>query len=475
MKISFILNNGELNFDIDPLFPVLRLLREERGLSSVKTGCGEGECGACTVILGSLENGIMRYKSVASCILPAGELNGKHLVTLEGINGPDLSPVQEAFVDEGAIQCGFCTPGFMMSITGFFLSSKELTRENILNSIDGNICRCTGYYSIKKAAERVLSEVVSGIEMDNRILSLIKFRIIPEYFNTIKGRLTIIKNNIKETEDSRIIGKGTLFIAGGTDLLVSEPKNKGLDVQFVSEIKNISEIYVKKDFIHVGGGTTVEDIIDSEIINDHFPGISDFMYLISSQIIRNKATLGGNIVNASPIGDLSVLFLALDPVLDIKFGDKLREVYLKEFFKDYKVIDMEQGELILSMRIPLYPEDKFFNFEKVSRRKYLDIASCNSSSCFYLEGNIIKRCDLSAGGVAPVPLYLKESSSYLTERTVNEETIGGVIKVAMDEISPISDVRGSADYKRELLKRLIKAHFHKLDIYRNNAGGKNEQ
>lgn len=471
MRISFILNNEELDLDIDPSFPALRFLREERGLASVKTGCGEGECGACTVILGSLENGTMKYKNVASCILPAGELHGKHLVTLEGINSPDLSPVQKAFVDEGAIQCGFCTPGFIMSITGFFLSPRELTKENILNSIDGNICRCTGYYSIKRGAEKVLTEVVSGIKKGNRISSMIKLQVIPEYFSTIKERLGIIKNSTKEPEDTGASGKDTLFIAGGTDILIAEPKDPGPDVRFISGIKKISEIYTDDNFIHVGAGATSEDIIDSEILNDHFPGIGDFMYLISSQLIRNSATLGGNIVNASPIGDLSVLFLVLDPVLDIRSGDGTRDVLFKDFFKGYKVMDLEPGELILKMRIPLFPGKRFFNFEKVSRRKYLDIASCNSSSCFYLDGDIIKRCDLSAGGVAPVPLYLKKSSSYLAGRSVNEETIEGVISVAMDEISPISDVRGSADYKRELLKRLIRAHFLKLDKFRSMSGG----
>lgn len=463
MKINFILNNEELNIDLDPLFPVLRFLREEKGLSSVKTGCGEGECGACTVILGSLDNGKLNYKNVASCLLPVGELNGKHLVTLEGVNGPELSPVQKAFVDEGAIQCGFCTPGFIMSITGFLLSSKALTKENIINSIDGNICRCTGYYSIRRATEKILSDVISGIDKKNRISSLANLSVIPEYFSSIQQRLNILKNNIVNSSIIKKSPEDTLYIAGGTDLLVSGPEKSGPDVRFISDLKNSSEITEDSNFIYIGAGSTVEDIIDSETLNKHIPGISDFMYLISSQIIRNTATLGGNIVNASPIGDLSVFFMALDPVLDIRSGDGVREVFLKDFFKDYKVMDLEPGEMILKMKIPVYPGKRFFNFEKVSRRKYLDIASCNSASCFYLDGNVIKKCELSAGGVAPVPLYMEKSSTWLTGKEVSEETMNRVIEVAMDEVSPISDVRGSSDYKRELLRRLIKAHFVKLN------------
>ena len=462
MKINFILNNEELNVDVDPQFPALRFLREEKGLTSVKTGCGEGECGACTVILGSLDNGVLNYKNVASCLLPVGELNGKHLVTLEGINGPELSPVQKAFVDEGAIQCGFCTPGFIMSITGFLLSDRDITMENILNSIDGNICRCTGYYSIKRAAEKILKIVGTGIDDKDRISSLAGLSAIPDYFTEIPERLKGLTDSPDRDSESNS-KENTLYIGGGTDLLVSGSGKPKLYVRFISDIENISDIFEDNNFIHVGAGSTAEDIIDSEILNKHFPGISDFMYLISSQIIRNTATLGGNIVNASPIGDLSVLFLVLDPVLDIKSGDGIREVVFKEFFKDYKVMDLEPGELILKIKIPVYPGKRFFNFEKVSRRKYLDIASCNSASCFYLEGDVIKKCDLSAGGVAPVPLYMKESSTWLTGKEVSKETMNKVIEVAMDEISPISDVRGSSDYKRELLRRLIKAHFVKLN------------
>ncbi len=463
MKIDFILNNDELSIDVDPLFSVLRFLREERGLSSVKMGCGEGECGACTVILGHHENGKMRYKSVVSCLLPVGELDGKHLVTLEGINGQGLSPVQKAFVDEGAVQCGFCTPGFIMSITGFFLSSKELSEKNILNAIDGNICRCTGYYSIKRGANRVLSEIAPKVDEKNRISSLSENLVVPEYFNSIPDRLNKLKENRRKSGNNETAGKNTLFIAGGTDLLTRDTKSSGKDVVFVSGIKDISTISSDSEFIYIGAGAVVEDIIDSKILNENIPGIDDFMYLISSQIIRNRATIGGNIVNASPIGDLSVLFLALDPVLEIRSGSGIREVSFKEFFKDYKVMDLTEGELIFKIKVPLNQGNKFFNFEKVSRRKHLDIASCNSAACFYIEKKTIKKCDLSAGGVAPVPLYLKKSSSYLAGKEVNEKTIKSVIDIAIEEISPISDVRGSAEYKKELLKRLIKAHFDKLN------------
>ncbi len=460
MKINFILNNEDVSVKIDPCLSTLRFLREERGLTSVKTGCGEGECGACTIIIGNYKNGKMKYKNVASCLLSVGELNGKHVVTLEGINRPDLSPVQRAFVDEGAIQCGFCTPGFVMSITGFFLSEKEITSENILNSIDGNICRCTGYYSIKRAAEKVLKEITQSIESGDRINSLADLSVIPGYFKTIAGRLSAL--DIGKDEDC-LSGKETLFIAGGTDLMVGGTEGKVSDVRFISAINGISDISEDENFINIGAGVSVENIIDSYILNKHFPEMRSFMYLISSQIIRNLATLGGNIVNASPIGDLSVLFLPLDPVLEIRSDKGVRNVLLKNFFKDYKVMDLFPGELIFKLKIPVPTGENFFNFEKVSRRKFLDIASCNSAAYFQIDKGVMTKCALSAGGVAPIPLYLEESSRYLTGREVDRESIDKLANIVSGEISPISDVRGSSEYKKELLINLMQAHFEKLE------------
>ncbi len=463
MKIDFILNNEEISVEIDPLFSVLRYLREIKGLTSVKTGCGEGECGACTVLLGTLSNSVIKYKNVASCILPIGELEGKHIVTLEGINGDNLTPVQDALVNEGAVQCGFCTPGFVMSLTGFFLSSDKYTDEKVLDSIDGNICRCTGYYSIKRASEKLVTFFKSKVDMNDRIESLITHSLIPEYFGTIVSRLKVInklKVNEKSVEKS---DKENLFIGGGTDLLVGQKEETGRMIpKFVSRADNLSEIFSDEEFIRIGAGVTTEEIKKSKVLESEFPGIPDFMSFVSSTLIRNVATLGGNIVNASPIGDLSILFLSLDAILTVEGEDGEREVELKRFFTGYKKMDLKKGELLKEVRIPKFKGERFLNFEKVSRRKYLDIAGCNSAACFYIEGQIITKCDLSAGGVAPVPLFLKKSSSYLKGKKIEENTLDGVLEIVKSEISPISDVRGSANYKKELLMRLIRAHFNKV-------------
>jgi len=463
MKINFILNNEDVRLDTDPCLSTLRFLREQRKLISVKTGCGEGECGACTVILGQIKDGKLRYRNVASCLLPVGELQGCHLVTLEGVNQQDLSPVQQAFVDQGAVQCGFCTPGFIMSLTGFFLSEKELTRRNIRDSIDGNICRCTGYYAIHRAVERIFERVVPEIDPLERTNSLVRLSVVPDYFREVPDRLSGLKMEpVSPVEKPR-------YIAGGTDLMVGEMDTRRKDPVFVSNIPGISGITDDGESVSLGAGASVEEIKDSGILKKHFPEFENFMYLVSSQIIRNMATLGGNIVNASPIGDLSVLFLPLGAELEIKSGKNIRKVELGKFYQGYKKMDLRPGELITRLVFPVPEENQFLNFEKVSRRKFLDIASCNSAAYFKIENHTILRCAISAGGVAPIPLLLKETGAFLKGKEINRDTAAEAAETAADEASPISDVRGSADYKKRLLKTLIRAHFRKLEGVNNES------
>jgi xanthine dehydrogenase small subunit len=199
----------------------------------------------------------------------------------------------------------------------------------------------------------------------------------------------------------------------------------------------------------------------SPLINETFPNMNDYLNLVSSTIMRNRATLAGNIVNASPIGDLTIILLALEADLCLVKGKTRRQLQLKDFFKGYKRLDMKKGEIIETIEVPIpYPGlDCRFHFEKVSRRKYLDIASCNTAISLEMDNNIINDVHISAGGVAPIPLYLEETCVWLKRREVTVANICKAVKIAEHEISPISDVRGSAQYKTLLLRNLIFAHF----------------
>jgi len=228
MEVNFILNENNHSVDITGYSNVLNLIRDEIGLKGTKEGCGEGECGACSVLIGTLnDNGkAVDYKSIPSCLLPIADLDGKHLITIEGLSKQEINPVQKTFIEEGATQCGFCTPGFIISITAYVLSSTEIEND-IIDSIDGHICRCTGYNSIKKAVIKIDEMVKNKIDDSKRLKELIDLGIIPEYFLTIPDRLKkIIKKNDKKDLNNVLKDIGSKkIIAGGTDMLVQSDEN----------------------------------------------------------------------------------------------------------------------------------------------------------------------------------------------------------------------------------------------------------
>lgn len=439
---------------------VLDFLRKERKLTGTKEGCKEGECGACTVLLGELKNNNMQYKAVASCLLPLGEVAGKHIVTVEGLNQTELNPVQQSIVEENATQCGFCTPGIILSLTGFFLTSSSLEYDDGIDALDGNICRCTGYVSIRNAI-RKLSVKYSKLlnKKKARVEQLVKWSILPAYFLDIAKKISmsdILTVDIKLKEDE-------VLVAGGTDLFVQRPLELSTKkLNFISNYTQLTGIKERGKQFEVGAGTTVEELKNSETIKKIFPGIKEILNLISSTIMRNRATLGGNIINASPIGDMSVFFLALDASLILAAGSVKREVLLRNFFKGYKDFDLKTGEIIELIRFNTPQKNAYFNFEKVSQRKYLDIASCNSAIYLELTDDVITNLHVSAGGVAPYPLYLTATVKYLLNKKLTVDNIKKAAQEAQKEIAPISDIRGSNKYKRFLLTQLIYAHFIKL-------------
>jgi len=451
------MNNREVETWLPAGTTVLDFIRQHEKLPGSKEGCREGECGACTILMGELNGHGVVYKAVASCLLPLGEVDGKHIVTIEGINreGKELTPVQQAMVDEGASQCGFCTPGIVVSLTGFFLTSESLDYREAIDAVDGNICRCTGYVPIQRAAGKLCDSFASRLDKNkDRMGQLVRWSVLPDYFLHIPGRLKALKLDPDAHE-----GIDDIVVAGATDLFVREP-DELLDkpLGFVSR-QGLDFIKKENNMITIGAGTTVEEIKNSPLIDEIIPSMKEYLNLVSSTIMRNRATLGGNIVNASPIGDLTVIFLALNARIGLGTKDAERELYLKDFFKGYKQLDMRAGEIVKFVKFP-YPGSGFrFHFEKVSQRRYLDIASCNSAISIKTDGSTIHDIHLSAGGVAPVPFYLEKTCRYLRGKEVTVDNIQEAVKIAQQEISPISDVRGSAQYKTLLLRNLIFTHF----------------
>lgn len=452
--IEFILNNTQVNTDILPTTVLLDFIRREKKLTGTKEGCREGDCGACTILLGKLSDGSIKYKSINSCLMPLGDVHGKHVVTVEAFNQEELSPVQSSIVDEGGTQCGFCTPGFVVSMTGYFLNNKNQNLEIAIDSLGGNICRCTGYSGIIRAVEQSIAAYEKTSSKKTHLDKLIEAKFIPSYFKSIKEQLVKIKKS------STKISGAKYFISGGTDLYVQQWESVvQSNANFSSNEKIPDEIIQTKNKIKIGGAVTVQQILESPILKKHFPTIQKNLDLFGSLPIRNRATIAGNIVNASPIGDLSNILIALNADLQMKRRKIKRSIPIRSFYKSYKSVDKKKDEFIEWITFVIPPKGFHFNYEKVSKRTYLDIASVNSTILLVTKKNKIISVGLSAGGVAPIPLFLKETCNYLNEKLITTTVVKSAAEIAMKEISPISDARGSAEYKRLLLRQLIFAHF----------------
>jgi xanthine dehydrogenase small subunit len=460
MKLKFICNKNLVEIETHPGKSLLDFIRRELRLTGSKEGCREGDCGACTVLVGEFRDDKMIYRTVNSCIMPLGDINGKHLVTIEGLNENELNQIQKDFVDYGASQCGFCTPGFIVSLCGYFISNDEPNLKGAIDALDGNVCRCTGYESIRAAINNSLKMMQSkNTNNQNRIEKLVSKNIIPNYFLEIPVRM---KSIVSELHNKNGGNNSKQFIGGGTDLLVQRWEElENTDVNLIFNSQPDSKISVENNICKIKATTTVSEFIESEIIQKYYPTIAECLYLFGSLPIRNRATIGGNIINASPIADMTSILLALNAKLLIK-KKSVKEIMLNEFYTAYKTMKLEPGEFLEEIQIVLPENDAQFNFEKISRRTYLDIASVNSSIYMETKEDRILKVHISAGGVAPIPLYLFETVNYLTGKEPNFENVKIASEIALQEIKPISDARGSANYKSLLLRNLIYAHFEKF-------------
>ncbi len=461
--IRFILNNQEVFTDQSEGSTVLDYVRYHKRLAGTKIGCREGDCGACTILVGDFDNEQLVYRSMTCCLMPLRNANGKHIVTVEGINLKILSPVQQAMVDTNGTQCGFCTPGFIVSLTGFVLNANTKKYDEAIEAIDGNICRCTGYKSIERAA-KIISEKIPGKPETNTLEWLVKNAFVPAYFAGIENRLRELKKSLVQQENNNETGS-RMIVSGGTDLVVQKPLAvKKAANHFLFDVKDLKKIFFREDKIHLGASVTVTDFVESDIIQKYFQDIKKYIKLISSTPIRNMATLGGNLVNASPIGDMTIFFLALDADIVLTKNGNHRTIKLKDFYQGYKQLDKDSDEIIETI-VFTPPQNSLFNFEKVSKRTHLDIASVNTAYQIKFDANdTIAFIHLSAGGIAPFPKYLSETCAFLTQKKLTEEVIREALTLINKEIAPISDARGTANYKRLLLRQLFLAHLNKFSV-----------
>ena len=478
--------------------PVLDVARGELGLTSTKEGCREGDCGACAVLVGEQIANTVRYRAVPSCLLALGELKGKHLLSLEGlIEGTEdgLTPVMRAFIEENASQCGFCTPGFIIALTSWLAEPQVPDLAGALRAVDGNLCRCTGYAAIRRAAARLVEQFKDlPLEPTARLKALVSAQVLPQSvlkFIEESGSSSLQTSVPHDAASGAGLdmagdekGKATasapepsVIVGGGTDFYVRNPDpDEGFSPLLTRTIPEFALVEYRDEpqgkWLEIGAAVTVRDFFASPLVQHEVPGIERFETMFASTLIRNLATVGGNIVNASPVADITSMLMALGAQLVIvpetrAFESRapIRLCPLEQFYLDYKKLDLRPGEVLKAIRIPAAANRKF-SFEKASKRKNLDIAAVNTAIAFQIEEKQFKDVRISLGGVAPVPMLGTTAMKVLEGAPCNPADRKTLASLAMQtaqaasaSISPISDVRGSAEYRRRMVHQLMLAHF----------------
>lgn len=438
---------------------LLDFVRYQQHLTGTKIGCREGDCGACTVLVGELIEGEVKYHTATSCLMSLGNAHGKHIVTIEGLNVDGLNAMQQAFAEEGATQCGFCTPGFIVSLASFCLSEQQPNYQDAIDAVNGNICRCTGYKSIERAAAVINDKMQQRLQQDPLQFAS-EQNMVPAYFSGIGPRLELLQQSLTKAASTVARRKK---LGGGTDLYVQQHETMPHeDINFLLNDPTLNGISVKGNTCWMGASVTAAQMAASPVFQEHFANMPQYIKLISSTPIRNMATIAGNICNASPIGDFTIFFLALNAQLQLRRGETTRMVPLRKFYKGYKQMDKHEDEILEKIFFPLPDEGSHFNFEKVCKRTHLDIATVNTAMLLRLREGLIAEAGLAAGGVAAIPFYFEKASAFLINKKISAELLQDLLSIMQTEIEPISDVRGSAAYKRMLLQQLVTAHFLKF-------------
>jgi xanthine dehydrogenase small subunit len=478
--ISFVLDGRITTVDFqDPAGPrptttVLNFLRSLPIHKGVKEGCAEGDCGACTVVLGDLcSNGTIRYRAVDSCLVFLPMIHRKVLVTVENLKNErgELHPVQEAMVETGGSQCGYCTPGIIMSLFSLYKNRDHPAREEIDDALTGNLCRCTGYKPIIEAAAKSCVHHGKDYFTDFEPKTVELLRSIPNesldlrtgqqrYFQPVTLHEAL---SLKEQHPDAII------ICGATDIALRVTKKhelleKVVDLSAVEDLKKISEDGTS---ITVGAGVSLSDAMPR--IQKDFPALHDMLAVFGSQQIRNLATFGGNLGTASPIGDTLPVLMAYNAKVVLQNLDGKREIPLDDFIIGYRKTALKEDELITAAIIPKMMNGAVVKSYKVSKRKDLDIATV--SGAFRLElndGRTVGSIKLVYGGMAERTQRAEAAEKFLIGKPWTRETVEDAMALIEKEFAPISDARGGAEFRRVAARNLL------LKLWSETVNGVNQ-
>ena len=447
--------------DIDPTMTVLDYLRLNEGRCGTKEGCAEGDCGACTVVLGErVASGAIQYRSVNSCIQFVPTLNGKHLVTIEDIRLSDgsLHPVQEAMVKTHASQCGFCTPGFVMSLYVRYLQEGRPDRLEIDDILAGNLCRCTGYRPIIEAA-RQMFDLPRPSPMPCEDIGRLQAHLAAADGKCLSYRARskryFAPESADELADHLIDHPDATILAGGTDigLWVTKQHRELETIIYVGDVKDLRTPEVTRKGLEIPCAATYSQVHD--LLGRHYPDLGEIVRRLGSTQIRNIGTVCGNIANGSPIGDMPPALIALGATLVLRKGSERREIDLEDFFVSYGQQDLQPGEFVERVILPLRTEVVFRSY-KISKRFDQDISAVCGAFCMNLDQeNNLREVRICYGGMAPVPKRASHAESMLLGKRWSKDNVERAMDAMDRDYTPISDMRASAPYRMTVAKNLL--------------------
>ena len=465
--IAFLLNDQLVTLnDCDPNLTILQYLRDTAHLPGTKEGCASGDCGACTVVLAEVDEETLSYKSVNACIGFIGSLHGKQLITVEHLkNGEVLHPVQQALVDNHGSQCGFCTPGFVMSSFALHKNNPTPDREEVMEALAGNLCRCTGYRSIIDAAMTATDKAQDDTFVKAKQQTLNQLKQIQQHPSVelvVGDKEFYAPDSIKELAQLLLdVPKATL-LAGGTDLALGVTQNlrpieKMVYLGNVPELKQITETDK-----HINIGAMVPYSEFTPLLAQQYPELGEMILRIGSGQIRNVGTMGGNIGNASPIGDMPPALIALGATVRLRRGHREREIPVADYFKDYKVTDLAPSEFIHSVNIAKVQPGQHLKVYKISKRIDDDISAVLAAIFIEIDGKNVKTIRIAFGGMAAIPKRAVACEAALFCQPWQQATIDAAKKALAVDFQPMSDVRASSDYRLKVAQNLIQKCYFEL-------------
>lgn len=477
-EIRFVVDDAIMTVrDIDPTRTILQYLREDLRYTGTKEGCAEGDCGACTVVLGELDdNEQLRLRAVNSCIQFLPTLDGRQLITVENLSPPGgpLHPVQQAMVDCHGSQCGFCTPGFVMSLFALYKSNSAPTRRDIDDALAGNLCRCTGYRPIIDAARKMYTygtRAQSWLDHpfqrgarvsheEQRLVEMLKSLQRNKLFQMdTAGVRFFAPTNLTELARLTAQHPDAQILAGGTDvgLWVTKQLTELNTIIYIGKVCELSRVAVADGYIEIGAGVTLTDAMP--ILVKHYQELEELFVRFASPPIRNAATLGGNIANGSPIGDSMPALISLGATIVLRNQDKSREIALEDFYIDYQKNDRQPGEVVVKVRIPLPRPEQHVRSYKITKRFDQDISSVCGAFSMTLEDDTVAQIKICYGGVAAIPQRASACEQALLGKRWSESTVHEAMRTLQRDFQPITDMRASSRYRSTVARNLLYKFF----------------